>query len=419
MSFELGFIASMVRAGDPEVLAQSKVTSNMISKSAAKLFEYIKYHYVQHGKLPSFEAIKSLSEGDISELGNEPVAFYEEKIIYNFVYEKCKTRFTKVFEDFDLTEADPGRRLLDKLSVTLHQIQEGLPETNLFQDAFDFNYFYDIYRLKKEGNSGVKTPYETWNKGIGGFEKENLITIAARTSVGKTWFLLSFLEFVWSSGKRVLFISTEMSRESIVRRLYSIYLKTPYGRIAKANLSELEEIEMFSKAKDIINSGRFKIFDAAMDSDLDGIELQIMTYKPDFVGIDGAYLLKSSRVNAKDRYQRIAEMMDELKKLAKRCKVPVMITSQMNRESNSNTGKGVKKKAGLERLAFSDNLAMVSDYVFFMFQEEREKNEHVMIIEPKKLREIEDNCAWNPLVLNWDFRKMDFTENFTYEYKNE
>jgi hypothetical protein len=89
-----------------------------------------------------------------------------------------------------------------------------------------------------------------------------------------------------------------------------------------------------------------------------------------------------------------------------------LVASQLNR---GNGEKGKKKKIeqnSLDRLAFSDNIAMVSDYIFFMDNPfDDVVIEDRMTITPQKMRQVFTKNAYESITVNWDIANFNFEED--------
>lgn len=239
-------------------------------------------------------------------------------------------------------------------------------------------------------------------------DRDHLYLLRDFTVTHNTFLLLHLLIHAWKKGKRVLCCSTEMSVESLVMRTASLATKTSYERHRKGRLTSFEQkfvSESMQAAKDDETRNNFLIMGDGFDVFLETIEAKINIFKPDIVAIDGGYLLKSKKINERDRLNRIAELFNQFKSLAKRHGVPVLITTQLNRAPSSGMGK--EKKVGLERMAFSDNAGMVADNVFVIEQEKKDKDENRIRVIPLKLRE---GSSFDEIGINWNFETQEFHE---------
>ena len=183
---------------------------------------------------------------------------------------------------------------------------------------------------------GIKNGISLGNKKLdeitGRFQAGQLITVAARPSVGKTLTAIQFLMSALEDDKNVLFFSLEMSKEQLVDRMI-----TSYGlRQDKINSGDITDSEraLIDKFRRNMKNKKLHI------SDKPGISSQYLIAtarninrkkKVDMIIIDYLQLLKTS--GFKNRLEEVTHMTVALKTLAGELKVPIVILAQLNRES--------------------------------------------------------------------------------------
>lgn len=297
---------------------------------------------------------------------------------------------------------------LEKLVVALRSEQIGLSNVeSLFKLGPEIKEFY----LKiKEGQRGVLTPWDKVNDITLGFWPEDLILFVARAGVGKTWTAVLLALHAWRTPKpitgeqrRVLFITTEVSRMRIGMRFYAAMERLPYGEFTHGHLdSAFTEPRFFKAVEDLYNAEGLYIIGGDFDFQIESVASAIETCKPDLVILDGVYLL---RVQGANRNERMANAFDEMKRLAKRKRVPLVITTQFNREVKKDLAKTVQ----MESIALSDVGAWNADLIFGLIQDDGMKNEKKMILKALKVRE----GSGDEVMVNWNFDRMDFSEIVT------
>ena len=263
--------------------------------------------------------------------------------------------------------------------------------------------FLNRYERAKSGRQGIPTPWRTINEWTLGFWPGDLSFVTGRSGVGKTWFLLSLGVAAMDSGKRVLFISCEMSLDDIASRFYSMVLKKNYSCVRQGQLGHFEETDM-RRRLERFSSDRLEIMDAEAGLDLVRIERAIERSHADLVLIDSPYRIKL-RQRARDRFDAMSQIADDLKCLAQAYRKPIVASAQINRE-------GGKKKHGMgqEDVALSDAINWHSTNILGLQKAEIEGQPGIarLAIYPIKIRENENAEA--PLVVNWDLTHYDFEE---------
>jgi len=135
------------------------------------------------------------------------------------------------------------------------------------------------------------------------------------------------------------------------------------------------------------------------DFRIETLEAGIDDCQPDIVLLDGAYLLKG---DGDGRTERAANSYDNIKRLAKRMRIPLVATTQFNRQAKVNSA----ASASVEKIALSDAAGWNADLVYGLVQTEDMKRDGRMIIKPMKFRE----GIGEDVECLWDFLTMDFRE---------
>lgn len=224
---------------------------------------------------------------------------------------------------------------------------------------------------------GIPTPFNDLNRLTGGFREEELILLAARPSVGKTAMALQMAMHCTDIGKRVLFVSLEMSKEQLFMRLLSMKTLIPLSRIRRARLTA-EEFEILITAADEISAREFYITDSTDVSPLElSVEIEKMEklgYKPDIVFVDYLQLMRSSTGGS--RQEQVAEISRSLKRIAKKFRIPVVALSQLSRQVEQRAD----KRPQLSDLRESGALEQDSDLILFIHRPKKEEEKVELII---------------------------------------
>ena len=194
--------------------------------------------------------------------------------------------------------------------------------------------------LSREETDGVLTGYTDLDGLTNGFKPGEMIVLAARPSVGKTSFAMNIVENIAFSSKYIespkhaLVFSLEMSATSLAMRLIC-------GR-ARVNMNDLRKgfVPRGQAEKLHQTSREFQQASLWVD-DTSGLSInQIrakarrlkMRNKLDFVVVDYLQLI-STESRVLSRENQISEISRGLKAMAKELDVPVLVLSQLNRDS--------------------------------------------------------------------------------------
>jgi replicative DNA helicase len=206
---------------------------------------------------------------------------------------------------------------------------------------------------------------------LGGFQKSDLIILAARPSVGKTAFALDIARnAAVRFNKSVGLFSLEMSKEQLVDRLISAEAgvdmwKMRTGRLSEANedfprighaMSELSESNIF--IDDFANTNIMALRTKARRLQMEhGLDMIIIDYLQLMEG-------SGSRQSSESRVQEIAEISRALKGLARELNLPVLALSQLSRAVELNKPAIPK----LSHLRESGSIEQDADVVMFIYR---------------------------------------------------
>jgi replicative DNA helicase len=401
MDIDKGLISSLVREGYSPFLDQG-IDKDMIQAEYHALFDFIENHWRDFGKVPEIETLYREFGVDLSMSPKEPMSFWAKEIRNRKLYEGMRGSLAGAIKL--LEERKPEEALKEMENVVFESRKTSGGQARAVSVFSKTKEILDNYEKSKLGITGIPTPWDTLTHITRGWHPGDLCIFAARPGSGKTWALLIMARWAWLKDKRILMGSTEMSSLSLSKRTSAIATKTSYGKLNRGSLDSASEEKFKVEMEKLKDDDRFLLMGDGFDVTLEAVEASILEKKPHLVCLDGIYLFKSSKIKARDRMSRIAEIIEQTKSMAKRLGVPIIVTTQMNRAPKEGTG---NKKADLDRLAFSDNMGMVADYVFFINQTKEMRENKELEIQPVKTRESEYMEAFK---INWDFENQNFDQ---------
>lgn len=244
-------------------------------------------------------------------------------------------------EESDIKEVmDKAERAL--FSVTERSLKKDtVPIQQAMSEYFDRVEF--LYENRGEP-IGVPTGFTDLDNMLGGFQKSDLLILAARPGVGKTSLMLNIAMNAARSKARVGVFSLEMSNEQLVQRLVSTETGINTHKLRLGELNE-KEWELFVDA-----SGRLGELPIYLDDTPALGLLQLRTkcrrlYREhglDLVVIDYLQLMTASNSSGgrnDNRVQEISTISRGLKELARELNVPVLAGSQLSRSVEQRTDK--------------------------------------------------------------------------------
>ncbi len=191
----------------------------------------------------------------------------------------------------------------------------------------------------------LKTGFSGLDYTLGGLRKGTLFTVGARPSVGKTSFAVNIANNVYSSGKKVMFFSLEMSSNMIYERFFANYFNVDYSKFIRKEL----ELETLKKIGDTLNETKERLFILDDIYNVENICNAIMEEKPDLAVIDFVQIISTTQ-KFSDMRLKIDYISYMLKRTAKTTGTVIMVLSQLSRSGKeAPTMSDLKESGGLEQ----------------------------------------------------------------------
>lgn len=268
-------------------------------------------------------------------------------------------------------------QLLDKMEQSLFEVSEKNVKKeydsmrNIMATALE-----EIQARKdhQDGLTGIPSGFTSLDRVTSGWQKSDLVIIAARPAMGKTAFVVSALRnAAVDHGHACAIFSLEMSSIQLVNRLISGEAELESEKIKKGTLAEHEWAQLVHKTANLTKAPIF-IDDTAALSILElRAKCRRLKQQHDIQLIVIDYLQLMSGDSSKsgggggNREQEIASISRSLKNLAKELSVPVIALSQLSRAVET---RGGDKRPQLSDLRESGSIEQDADMVMFLYRPE-------------------------------------------------
>lgn len=244
-----------------------------------------------------------------------------------------------------------------------------IPVKDILAEAFD--RIDKIHRDKEKGAlRGIPSGFRDLDVLTAGFQKSDMIVLAARPSMGKTSFALNIAEHVAIESKvPVGIFSLEMSKEQLIDRLLSSQAGVDSWKLRTGNLSD-EDFPRIGYAMGVLSEAPLFIDDSPganiMEIRAKARRLQ-MEHNLGLIIVDYLQLMEGrTRSGDINRVQEISEISRSLKGLARELNVPVIALSQLSRAVEHRDD----KRPQLSDLRESGGIEQDSDLVMFLYRED-------------------------------------------------
>jgi replicative DNA helicase len=240
----------------------------------------------------------------------------------------------------------------------------------------------------KGGVTGIPSGFPDLDKMTAGFQRSDLIIVAARPSVGKTAFALNIAQNVAvRSGETVAIFSLEMSASQLVQRMICAESNVDATRMRTGYL-EADDWEKLSMAIGSLSEAQVFIDDTPGITVAD-IRAKCRRLKKDkglgMIVIDYLQLISGRGKAGENRQQEVSEISRTLKQIARELEVPVIALSQLSRGVEQRQD----KRPMMSDLRESGSIEQDADIVSFLYRDdyydkESEKKNIIEIIIAKQ-----------------------------------
>ena len=218
--------------------------------------------------------------------------------------------------------------------------------------------------------TGLPTGFLDLDRQTAGFQRSDMILIAARPSMGKTALALNIAEhLVMHENKCIAIFSLEMSKEQLMNRLLAMESRVDSQKIRTGTLSDQEWGDLI-EAAGAIGESRL-ILDDTPAITVQELRSKCRRYKMEFglemIMIDYLQLMTGSGGRAgESRQQEISDISRALKAVARELDVPVIALSQLSRAVEQRPN----KRPLLSDLRESGAIEQDADLVMFIYRDE-------------------------------------------------
>ena len=265
---------------------------------------------------------------------------------------------------------DTEARLLDVTQKGISQGFQSLDE--IVQHSF--GTIDNLYKQSREV-TGLATDFTDFDRLTSGLQKDELIIIAARPSMGKTALAINIAQkAAVNHAATVAIFSLEMSKESLLRRMLASQAwvdqrklqtgflgREDHDKLQKA-LGQLVEAQMFIDDSAGISLAEMRAKARRLKQTKGGLDLIVV----DYLQLMSATVPSSGKKNYENRTQEVSAISRGLKALAKELHVPVVALSQLSRASER---RGEDKRPMLSDLRESGSIEQDADVVAFIHRE--------------------------------------------------
>ena len=328
----------------------------------------------------------------LSKLMDDAIVISNAKFYADTISEKSKMR--QLIEEADRIkdaaysgELPPGD-VLDSAEQRILNIANKSQRNNYTHvNEVIYQNIKEMQELAKNGASkGIETGFTKVDSILGGFQKTDLIILAARPGVGKTAWALNVAEHAATSGHKVMVFSLEMANTQLGQRLLSMTANVPLEKIRNGDL-DTDDWECLSLAQEAFYDTAMVIDEQSVITPIE-MKNKCRRFKQeqgglDLVIIDYLQLMSMGGYRIEQREKEIAAITRSIKIMAKELDCAVILLSQLSRGPEQRGGDHMPK---LSDLRDSGAIEQDADVVIFLKRDDYYNNDD-------EQAEVDENAA--------------------------
>jgi replicative DNA helicase len=217
--------------------------------------------------------------------------------------------------------------------------------------------------------TGIATGFTELDKMTAGFQRNDLIIVGARPSVGKTAFALNISQNVATkTGENVAIFSLEMGAEQLVMRMLCAEGNIDAQRLRTGSLTDEDWGKLTMAMGSLSNAGIF--IDDTPGVRVNDIRAKCRRLKQEhglgMILIDYLQLILGSGRSGENRQQEVSEISRSLKQLARELQVPIIALSQLSRGVEQRQD----KRPMMSDIRESGSIEQDADIVAFLYRDD-------------------------------------------------
>ena len=357
------------------------------------------------------------AKGETVSISNTPnliASVVREEHVKSTLREMLEESSGDLNSDSGVSARDAAERIQSEISQRVAVLNDDSSTTS----AQEFVGSYaDLLRERKRiseenrevsgGLQGIPTLLPSLNKYTSGYTPGQLVTVGAKTGVGKSVFAIMTAIAAIKANKSVLFFSLEMSQNEIFDRIYANMSAVELNKIKSGELDSDEERRIMETSKEL-EKAKFTV-DADPKATIDYIRSKASRKQQsaeglDLIIVDYLQLISpSGRYNSRQEF--VADLSRNMKLMAKTLDIPVMILVQLNRQKSD----AEDDRPTLDQIRESGAIAQDSDIVIFLHREKDIDNkvpQTLVMLEKNRSGESNKTIRCHTELAYSDFREV-------------
>ena len=363
MNYDLALISAVLEQGDVVEAVQQGMSAKFLGDEAQVYWDIILEHADKFQEIPSVSYFRGMCPSYEHNVPGDSI----ESLVHHIKTRHLHVEIDDALEQVaELNADDPweAKKTLLRMADSINLEVQGR-QTDLIAGSDKARVLKRIEYIRQNGGLlGAPWPWPFLNNNSPGVCPGNFIYFYGREGCRKT-FLLSYLaNWFEAQGHRVLFFTREMTLEEIAWRLYPMRVSLPYQELTSGDITTDGLVKLEDAMDDLYHRKNLIVSD--VDGGIAGFRAKIEEVKPSVVIHDYVFSLAEDEMEGsrKREHDAIGMVVNSIKRMAMKKKIPIIACGHANREGEKLKGKNSTEVAG------SDKILRRADYGFRVISED-------------------------------------------------
>ncbi len=367
---ELQFIANCLAGGWAKIA--HKFNPDYMENEYSRRLAYLLTKIDRKGEAVNVHSLAEHLDGgydEVLEIGKakyhpEHIEYVCDKLQKEYQRREVKQAIASLNIELQSERGDV-QKLAEKAQKRIISATRQGSELEIYSQHETAEEYHSIRADIEAGNTTPTVPYsiDELTQETQGFEKTNLMVLAARPSMGKTALMLQECRHWARLGHRGLIVSLEQKKFALMRRNVAAVGSVPVGHLkSKLAADEKERESVALTMLDKLPLGYVDKRGLTIDQICNIARMHKYQHEDmAFLAID---YLQMIRIDEKDRVGQIGLVVKQLRDLAEELNVWVLLLSQLNRSVEQRQDKRPK----MSDLRDSGNIEEAADVVLMLYR---------------------------------------------------
>ena len=261
-------------------------------------------------------------------------------------------------------------------SKSIENIEEAIEEAKVnilkcdIKKEIDTSIMYEDYLnwlYEKNRASGISCGFKSLDKALGNFQKQRLITIFARSGVGKSTFGIQIAGNMLDKGAKVLYGSAEMTSKDVINKLAASKLSLSSKDINEDNITEEDKERITEYVAGLFSKNFYISTETNLEKFINEIKLYKIQNSLDVVFVD--YINKYIDFSDNDLMtNKLGKISSKLKTLAIEEDICIVLMAQANRTVDRRVGDSAIEKIDAADIQDSARIEQDSDQLIALYR---------------------------------------------------